>query len=216
MLGTEPRPRNRTSPDKNRVTKAKKEERPKKKTIKVEKEKEGEEEEQSKSQASNAMPSPPLKDEKDFISSEPSSLDNFYSTPISMATPIPDIQSRTHMRLLTPCSDSDALTTSPHVYTSTAGPAHSTDMLLGHGDTSYDFAGSSTTTGSWQPSLPAYAGYGMGYELDTYATAFTVSDSQQNEQHAAEQLRVHAAMMEHENTEIMVKQEEWDAHQFHN
>lgn len=216
MLGTEARPRNRTNPDKNRVTKAKKEERPKKKDVKVEKEKREEQEEQSKSQASNAMPSPPLKDEKDFVPPEPSPLDNFYSTPISMATPMSDIQSRTHMRLLTPCSDSDVLTTSPHIYTSTAVPAHPTDMLLGHSDTSYDFVGSSTTTGSWQPSLPAYAGYGMGYELDTYATAFTVSDSQQNEQHAAEQLRVHAAMMEHENCETMVKQEEWDAHHFQN
>ncbi|KAK3392629.1 hypothetical protein B0T20DRAFT_60856 [Sordaria brevicollis] len=219
MLGTEARPRNRTSPDKNRVTKAKKEERPKKTAVKVEKkeaEEEEEEEEQSKGQASNAMLSPPLKDEKDFVPHEPSTLDNFYSTPISMATPMSDLQSRTQMRLMTPCSDSDVITTSPHIYTSTAVPAHSTDMLLGHGDTSYDFAGTTTTTGSWQPTLPAYAGYGMGYELDTYATAYTVSSSQQNEQHAAEQLRIHAAMMEQESCEAIVKQEEWDAHHFQN
>ncbi|KAJ4412482.1 hypothetical protein N0V85_003696 [Neurospora sp. IMI 360204] len=217
MLGIEPRPRNRTNPDKNRVTKAKKEEeKPKKKAVKVKKEKE--EGKVSKSKAAPAMPSPPLNDEKDFIPPEPSSIGNVYSTPTSMATstPMSDIQSRMHMRLLTPCSDSDALTTSPHIYTPAAVPACPTDMLLGHTDTSFHFPGSSTTTttGAWQSTLPAYAGYGMGYELDTYATAFAVSDSQQNEQHAAEQLRVHAAMMEHENCQTMVKQEEWDAQQY--
>lgn len=216
MLGTEPRPRNRTNPDKNRVTKAKnKEEKPKKKAVKVEKEKE--EGKVSRSKAAPAMPSPPLKDEKDFIPPEPSSIDNLYSTPTSMATPMSDIQSRMRMRLLTPCSDSDALTTSPHIYTPAAVPACPTDMLLGHTGAPFHFTGSSTTTtttGSWQPTLPTYAGYGMGYELDAYATAFAVSASQQNEQHAAEQLRVHAAMMEHENHTGMIKQEDWDAQQY--
>ncbi|KAK3953903.1 hypothetical protein QBC32DRAFT_105398 [Pseudoneurospora amorphoporcata] len=216
MLGTEPRPRNRTNPDKNRVTKAKKEEgkKPKKNAVKVEKEKEKEEE--SKSQSSQSMPSPPLKDDQDFILPEPSSLDNMYPTPTSVATPMCDIHPRMQLRHLTPCSDLDALTTSPHIYTPAAVPACPTDMLLGHTDTPFDYTGSATTTtGSWQPTLPAYAGYGMGYELDTYATAYAVSDSQQNEQHAAEQLRVHAAMMEHEShTSIGIKQEDWEAQQY--
>ncbi|CCC10955.1 hypothetical protein SMACR_04184 [Sordaria macrospora] len=217
MLGTEPRPRNRTNPDKNRVTKTKKEdgERPKTKAVKVEKGKEGGEE--SKSQSSQtSLPSPPLKDDQDFIHPEPSSLDNIYPTPTSMATPMPDIQPRMQWRHLTPCSDSDALTTSPHIYTPAVGQACPTDMLLGHTDTPFDYTGSAatTTTGSWQPTLPAYAGYGMGYELDTYATAYAVSDSQQNEQHAAEQLQVHAAMLEHESHTGMIKQEDCEAQEY--
>lgn len=220
MLGTEPRPRNRTNTDENRVTKAKKKvgEKPKKKAVKVETEKE---EEVPKSKAASAtMPSPPLNNEKDFIPPEPSPLDRVYSTPTSMAKPMSDIQSRMHIRFLTPCSDSDAHTASPHICTRAAVPACPTEMLLSHPDTPFSFTtGSSTTTtitltGSWQSTLPAYASYGMGYELDTYAMAFAVSDSQQNEQHAAEQLRVHATMMEHEDQNGMVKQEDWDAQQY--
>ncbi|KAK3490529.1 uncharacterized protein B0T23DRAFT_163880 [Neurospora hispaniola] len=222
MLGTQPRPRNHTNTDENRVTKAKKKvgEKPKKKAIKVEMEKE---DEVSKSKAASAtMPSPPLKDEKDFVPPEPSTLDRVYSTPTSMANPTSDIQSRMQMRFLTPCSDSDAHTASPHICTRAAVTACPTEMLLGHPDTPFSFTtGSSTTTtttitptGPWQSTLPAYASYGMGYELDTYAMAFGVSDSQQNEQHAAEQLRVHATMMEHEDQTGMIKQEDWDAQRY--
>lgn len=212
VLGHEPRPRNRTNPDQNRVTKAKKqeEETSKKKVAKKEKA------EEPKIQSSQTFtPSPSLKDDNEFFHPGPSSLDNiYYPTPVSMATPMSDNNSRTcrAMRHITPFSDTDNMTPPPHIFNPTAAPTLPTDMLPGQTDTTFGHTNSATAiTASWQPVLPACPGYGMEYEVDSYGNAYVVSNSQQNEQHAAEQFRLHADMIEHENQTGLIKQEEWDA-----
>jgi hypothetical protein len=227
MLGIEPQKRNRTSTNKNRVTKSKKEGKAKK--AKDDESVKEDPDSQESSVLSPRVESPRIKQE---MSQPPPDRRLFNSTfttsaPMSAA----DMQSQLHARLLTPCSDSDALATS-----SSYAASPSSDML--HSDPSFDFTGPTHCAhghGQEQVSWThgqTYSAFGVNYGLDGYSAGFCGhQDSQlpgdqidvhqhsqlagqefdmhQHTHLASDELQVAEAMMER-NDHVLVKHEDWD------
>ncbi|KAK4455601.1 hypothetical protein QBC34DRAFT_70979 [Podospora aff. communis PSN243] len=149
MLGLEPTRRNRTNPNRSRVTKKKKDDKASKKdtarpdspdqdNIKADASSIKREQLLRHSEDTTAGPSsllsPKVKEERMFTA--PSPLDGHPSSqqPSSQFSSNPtmsEIQSRLHMRLLTPCSDSDVL----------AGYSPASEMLHSETAPSFDFRG---------------------------------------------------------------------------
>lgn len=229
MLGIEPQKRNRTTSSKNRVTKAKKD-------GKVKKSKDGngikEDSDSQESGVPDVAPkaeSPRVKQEMSQPPPDRNMLSSMFTTasaPMSAA----DLQSQFQARLLTPCSDSDALAAS-----SSYGASPSSDML--HTDAAFDFTVSSSCAHgheqmSWNHDH-AYPSFGTNFELSGYSSG--PCDHQhgslagdrlglhqhsqlagqdfgvhQHAQFAGEELRVPETMMEPDENHVMVKHEDWD------
>ncbi|KAK3946300.1 hypothetical protein QBC46DRAFT_3790 [Diplogelasinospora grovesii] len=227
MLGLEPKRRNSTSPEKKaRVTKKRKEDMAKKKA-----EADGDDASTKAGTVANSSPVTPFAD--DDLQHNPSES-QFVATATSTAT-ISGIsgicmppQPRMHnARYLTPCSDSDVMAAGAAAQASFApspASAHS-DML--HPDVGFatgpaSHHGSRGLAGFCQHASQAYSSQGQGYtpfgyELDAYPAPFAEHEHYQPEQRAAEELGVHAAMLEHEegsevghDHHVMVKHEQWD------
>ncbi|KAH8907223.1 hypothetical protein BR93DRAFT_928094 [Coniochaeta sp. PMI_546] len=228
MLGIEPQKRNRTTASKNRVTKSKKDGKIKKsKDGDCVKEDPGSPE--SGVQETTKLESPRVKQEMSQPPSDRTMLSSMYtstSAPISAA----HLQSQFQGRLLTPCSDSEAL-----VGSSSYGASPSSDML--HTDASFDFTESSPCAHgheqmTWNNSH-TYSPFGVNFALNAYPpgpcdhqNSHMVGDQlgldgqsqlanqdfgvQQHSQFVSEELRVNEAMMEPDDNHVMVKHEDWD------
>ncbi|KAK3683715.1 hypothetical protein B0T22DRAFT_468642 [Podospora appendiculata] len=204
VMGTEPQRRNRANPNKARVTKKKNADRAKmdeagEYPIKSEHALEHHRDDDAFRDAPiQQLQSPTIKEEG---MSAPNS--GLHLTGMAMTS---KIQSRPdNTRLLTPCSDSEALASSP-------GFTQSPVNQLLHADASLDFPTqahcSHSHAVSWHQS-PAYAGFAAGYSMDNYSNAYY--EPQPDQQHAADELGLRDDMAEHEDDHVMVKHEDWDS-----
>ncbi|KAK0634766.1 hypothetical protein B0T17DRAFT_611731 [Bombardia bombarda] len=230
MLGLEPQRRNRVNPNRSRVSKKKKDELVKKEQLASSPNAKLDDStiQQHDDSNSNNRASPPaapgsslmsmsmspqIKDEMTFASPE-----SQFGFPALTTTAMSGAQTHhsrmNNARLLTPCSDSDVMAASGGGFSPTLQTAD------------YDF--SSHHPHHQSHCLPdgvawhhhhhhdaAYNGFAVDYGLDTYSSAF--DDSHPDQQHAAEELGVHTAMMndEEDSSDAMVKREEWDMHGYH-
>lgn len=228
MLGIEPQKRNRTTTSKNRVTKSKKDGKVKK-SKDDDSVKEDPDSQEYSVRETTKVESPRVKQEMSQPPLDRTMLSSMFATasaPMSAA----DLQSQFQSRLLTPCSDSDALAAS-----SSYGASPSSDML--HTDASFDFAGSSSCPHghdqmNWTHGH-TYPSFGVNFELNAYSAgpcdhqdSHIASDQlglhehtqlagpdfgvHQHSQLASEELRVTEAMMEPDDNHVMVKHEDWD------
>lgn len=232
MLGIEPQKRNRTSTtSKNRVTKSKKDGKTKKTRG------DGSFQDEPSSQESGAQStpkseSPRVKREMSQLPPEGTMMPSMFST-TSAPMSATDMQSQFQTRLLTPCSDSDALAAS-----SSYGASPGSDML--QQDASYDFTASSPCAhGHEQMTWPhghAYPSFGVNFEFSGYSAGPSdqhnghIASGQvglhrhSHHSHLASQgfglhhhsqlgsgeLHVAEALMESDDNNVMVKHEDWD------
>lgn len=203
MLGLEPQRRNRTNPNKSRVTKSKKEPKAKKEEPSI-KQDPG----ISIVPPSNDEPkvaSPKVKQEQLQTSPEPTPSESRPGfTPSAISAP--DLHTQLHTRLLTPCSDSDVLAANQGY---AASPSN--DML--HPDSQFDFSRAPQYAHdhmSWTRAQ-TFPTFGVGYDLDSYANSFC---HHQHSHQAADGLTVSGGMLEADANHVMVKHEEWDARQY--
>ncbi len=126
--------------------------------------------------------------------------------------PMQEMHAHMHQRLLTPCSDSDVMTTTSQGFTP------SSDMF--HADPVLDFGSPAphcSDASLWHQS-PPYSGFAVGYGLDNYQVAFCDHSHMDehhshghNEHHLAAHLGVSQALLDQEEANhVMVKHEEWD------
>ncbi|KAK0626154.1 hypothetical protein B0T14DRAFT_509276 [Immersiella caudata] len=256
MLGLEPQRRNRTNPNRNRVTKKKKDDKASKKDGPSR----NDDADEDKYDSGNPSPikrelnhnnhldddppsilSPKVKEERIFTA--PSPLDHPSSQPppqFSTNPTMSEMQSRLHMRLLTPCSDSDVL----------AAYSPASEML--HSDTapSFDFrseaaphhhhhAPESVVSNQWHHQNPyspfglgvgVNMGYGAENECFGAGGAFCDHSGHAHGHHhghggivVPDELGVHSLMEAHvhhqhgtqqegqQGGQVVVKHEEWDA-----
>lgn len=204
MLGLEPQRRNRTNPNKNRVNKSKKEPKAKKEEPSVKKDPA----DPSTASEEPKVESPRVKEEQARSSPVPTPSD---STPIfaQSALPPPDLHTQLHTRLLTPCSDSDVLAAASQGFA--ASPTN--DMM--HSDVPFDFSGASQYGHgqmSWSRGQ-TYPTFSVGYDLDNYAVGFC--HHQHGNPHGGDGLTVSpTGLLDENGNHVMVKHEEWDAHQY--
>lgn len=215
LLGIEAKPRNRTKDNKNRVTKSKKEVkgRKSKDDDSVKEDPGSQEPEETATKAG----SPHVKQE---MSQPLPDMTGYSSTCPTTSAPLhgPDMYSRFHSRLLTPCSDSDVLASS-----SSYGASPHSDML--HTDASFCHE----HTG-WAINNP-YPTFGAPYALDSYSPGYSDQHSHlpndhlspqhhdhfcggdlgvhQHTQLTSEELGVPEAVMEADGSQVTVKHEEW-------
>ncbi|KAJ9149867.1 hypothetical protein NKR23_g3923 [Pleurostoma richardsiae] len=199
MLGLEPQRRNRTNPNKSKVTKNKKEAKAKK-----------EEPVKSEAVCEEASVRHPVKHElspriKHETSQLPVPVEPQSGPALISPVIIADQQMQLHARLLTPCSDSDILAASQGYGT---GPA--SEML--RSEASFDFAGAAACRHehvSWHPN-PAYSPFGVPYELEGYGPAFCDHQHDQHDHHN-EQYAIPPAIIGTDPTHVPVKHEDWDS-----
>ncbi|KAM7222049.1 hypothetical protein V8F06_002554 [Rhypophila decipiens] len=111
-------------------------------------------------------------------------------------------QARVHMRLLTPCSDSDHLAT-PHGYS--PSPVGN-EVQAAVGTTPFDFNGTGTPAHQEQIDEWQFSNFAAEYDMTSYASAGFNN-------HVEDALGMHSALMEQGRSQIhgaMVKHEEWD------
>lgn len=203
MLGLEPQRRNRTNANKSRVSKSKKEPKTKKEEPSIK------QDPAAPSTAVHAEPtatlSPKVKQEHVQISPEPTSSDSAAGFAPSAIHP-PDLHTQLHTRLLTPCSDSDVLAASQGFASSP-----SNDML--HPEPPFDFSASTQYSHDHMPwsRAHAYPTFGVGYDMESYANGFC---QHQHSHQAPDGLTVSGGLLEGHGNHVMVKHEEWDAHQY--
>jgi hypothetical protein len=231
MLGIEPQKRNRTATSKNRVTKSKKDGKAKK-TKDSDSVKEDPDSQESGIQDTDQMESPRVKREMSQLPPDGTMMSSMFSRTSAPMSAV-DMQSQLQARLLTPCSDSDALAAS-----SSYGASPGSDML--HVDASYDFTGSSPCAHAheqmtWTHGHP-YQAFGVNFELDGYSTescnhenSHIGGDQLSLHQHnhhrplagqdygvhhhsqlGSQELRVTNDVMEGNDRNVMVKHEDWD------
>lgn len=220
LLGIEPQRRNRTGPNKSKVTKSKKEVKPKKEK----EEKVGEDQhikpDPSAAPESRQEPpkvlSPKVKDE--VIKQEPQQphSEALFTTVEMPPVSIPETQMQLHhSRLLTPCSDTDLLS-APRGYA--ASPVNET--IHTHRTSPYDYTGAAhcrvapdQVASPWQPS-PSYPPFQIQtYEVDGYCvTPSAFCDHQHAVTHPEGFGIAPGAMMPLEHGRVPVKNEDWNNH----
>jgi hypothetical protein len=223
LLGKESKPRNRPKDNKNRVTKSKKEIKGKKSNDDDDDEKTGKEDAESPcpQQTTARAQSPRVKYE---ISQQPLADMSAFMTahaPTSAPMHATDMYSQLHSRLLTPCSDSDAVAAC-----STYGASPHSDML--HSDAS--FCPEHT---NWAMNH-AYPTYDASYPLDGYSQGMSGLDHQLTGQifdnhchehfhdggfHGHQPIQVHkeepgvpeATMEPEDESQVTIKHEAWSS-----
>ncbi|KAM7209541.1 hypothetical protein V8F20_000279 [Naviculisporaceae sp. PSN 640] len=130
----------------------------------------------------------------------------------SRSTPAPSsstqYQSRVHMRLLTPCSDSDTLATAHGYSPSPVG----NEIQAAAAGTTFDFTAAATPANHENIDQWQFNTFSTDYDLNSYAPAAAYSSN--TDQHLEDALGMHPALMEHERSQLhgnMVKHEEWDS-----
>lgn len=232
MLGIEPQKRNRTATSKNRVTKSKKDGRAKKTKDGDSVKEDPESQESGVQDTATRVESPRVKREVSQLPPDGTVMSSMFGT-TSAAMSAADMRSQLQARLLTPCSDSDALAAS-----SSYGASPGSDML--HADAPYDFAGSSPCAHGHQQMVWAhghtYPSFGADFELNTYSVgrcdhhnSQTAVDQfglhqhnhqsplagqhfgiHQHSQLGGDELGVAGGMMAQDDNSGMVKHENWD------
>lgn len=250
-LGIEPQRRNRKNADKSRVTKKKKDDKSNKKGGARSSRDEEEEEEDSSTNANvkpdpNPEPSPRIKQEgfsHRFGIADPrpqTPTPNRARPPAGMgyqSVSVADMHSGGHLRMLTPCSDSDLLGANSQGVGFASSPAGGPDMLHS-AESPYNFSASPCAheqSSAWHLPHPSFSNFG-GYDLDNYQVGYScdhhlssadgtvapadVMTAGLASHHAhglgqADTLNESSAIvMVPEGGDITVKHEEWNAQQY--
>jgi len=228
IQGPQSQKRNRTASSKNRVTKSKKDGNGKK-AKDPDSPKDEPDSQESNTQHTTKEEFVESSHVKHETSQEPPdrAMMNSMFNPISATS----MQAQFQSRLLTPCSDSDALAAS-----SSYGTSPGNDML--HTDPTFDFAGSSPSAHahehlSW-PQTHCYPTYGVNFGVNGYPagpcghhsghlgddqlginqhTQLSTHDfgSHQQSQLSNEDLRLDQGVMQPHDNKVVVKHEHWDS-----
>lgn len=226
LLGLEPQKRNRTNANKSRVTKSKKEGKGRK-VKDGDNIKEDPDSRESGAQETAKVESPRIKQEMSQPPPDNGVLNSTFGVP-SATISASAMHSQLHARLLTPCSDSDALAAS-----SSYAASPSSDML--HNESSFDFSGPPVCAHgnehlTWSQNN-TYSPFGVDYDLDNYSPGFcghqhsqlagnglTVHQPNQlaggclNHTHrTGEELSMSEALFQRDGNHTMVKHEDWDS-----
>ncbi|KAB5585791.1 hypothetical protein GE09DRAFT_38492 [Coniochaeta sp. 2T2.1] len=233
VQGPQPQKRNRTASSKNRVTKSKKDGKVKKAKDPDSLQDDADSQESSTQDTTKdeCVDSPHVKQEMSQPPPERAMMNSMFN-PTSAPMPTTNMQAQFQSRLLTPCSDSDALAAS-----SSYGTSPGSDML--RADPTFDFAGSSPCAHthehlSW-PQSHSYPAYGVNFGLSGYSPACDHQSNHMGEdqlgisqhtqlshqgfgvqQHSqsqlgSEELRASEGVLQRRDNNVVVKHENWDS-----
>jgi hypothetical protein len=201
ILGPEPKKQSSATSNKNRVTKSKKDTKVKKPQDTDSVKEEPDSQVSSNTQETVKEESPRVKHEMSQSSPDMPMLNmNMKSMFSQTSAPMPtaNMGGQFHSRLLTPCSDSDAMAAS-----SSYGASPSSDMI--HADSPFDFTGSSPCAHTHDPQHMgwphghAYPTYGVNFDMNGYSAG---PCDHQNSQIGGDQLGLHQHTQHTQHTQI--------------